>query len=272
MDPRLERLHGILQGVESALIAYSGGIDSLFLTKVAHDCLGKRVIALTAVSPSFPSYELEEAKCLAVSVGVRHLVVGSRELENPQYRANRGDRCFHCKTELYEICWEKAREFGIETVCNGTNRDDLGDFRPGLAAAEKWKVRSPLLEAGLTKQEIRKLAKEIGLPVWDKPPLACLSSRFPPGTEVTEDRLRRIDRIESGLKQLGFKNFRVRFHEPIARIEVGTGEIEKALEREVRSEISRLCHENGFRYAAIDLDGYQMGSVNPQWLSESPKK
>jgi uncharacterized protein len=238
-------------------------VDSFFLAKVARDLLGDRVIALTAVSPSYPSYEMEETKKLALSIGISHLIVETHELDSLEYRANRGDRCFHCKNELYRICWDKARELRVGTILNGTNRDDLSDDRPGLVAAEEWKVRSPLVEAGLTKAEIREISREMGLPTWEKQALACLSSRFPPGTEVTEERLGRIDRIESGLVRLGFRNFRVRFHEPIARVEVGEAEIERFLNPEIRSEISRLCHENGFRYATVDLDGYRTGSMNP---------
>ncbi len=262
MHSKLGELQRILGRLDSALVAYSGGVDSFFLAKVARDCLGNRVIALTALSPSFPSYEREESRRLADSISIRHLFVESHELDRPDYRANRGDRCFYCKSELYEICRQKAQELGIQTILNGTNVDDLGDYRPGLQAAEEYGVRSPLVEAGLTKGEIRALSREMGLPTWEKQALACLSSRFPPGTEVTEERLRRIDRIESGLMQLGFKHFRVRFHEPIARIEVGEGELKKFSDPKIRNQVSRLCHENGFLYAALDLDGYRMGSLN----------
>ncbi len=263
MKSKLERLQILLRGLDNALIAYSGGVDSLFLARVAHDELKNRVIALTAVSPSYPSYELEEAKKNAEQIGIRHLIVESHELNDPNYRANRGDRCYFCKTELYQIAWEKARELGLSWVLNGVNADDPSDYRPGLKAAEELQVRSPLLEVGLTKQEIRELSRELGLPTWDKQALACLSSRFPAGTEVTEERLKRIDEIESGLVRMGFKSFRVRFHEPIARIEVGPEDFEKILSQEIRETISRLCHENGFLYAALDLDGYRTGSVNP---------
>lgn len=262
MHSKLIQLKQILQGLESALIAYSGGVDSAFLAKVASDCLGKRVIALTALSPSYPSYELEETKRLAAAIGIGHIIVRTKELERADYRANLGDRCYYCKSELYEVCWNKAKELGIGTVLNGTNLDDLGDIRPGLEAGKEWSVRSPLVEAELTKREIRELSRELGLSTWDKQALACLSSRFPPGTEVTEERLKRIDRIESGLVLLGFKNFRVRFHEPIARIEVATEELERFLDPQTRAEISRLCHESGFQYATLDLDGYRSGNLN----------
>jgi uncharacterized protein len=262
MTEKLARLRTILGKLDNALIAYSGGVDSVFLAKVAHDVLGDRVIALTAVSPSYPSYELEETKRLAASIGFKHLIVKTDELDRPDYRANKGDRCYHCKTELYEVCKKKADELGIGTILNGTNLDDIGDYRPGLKAAVEGNVRSPLLEAEMTKNEIRQFSKELRLPTWDKQALACLSSRFPPGTEVTEERLRRIDRIESALVELGFKQFRVRFHEPIARLEVGLEEMKKFLEPAIRDKISKLCRENGFLYTTLDLDGYRTGSVN----------
>jgi uncharacterized protein len=262
MHPKLQHLKRILGQLENALLAYSGGVDSVFLARVAFECLGNRVIALTAVSPSYPSYELEEGRRLARAIGIGHIIVQTRELERPGYRANQGDRCYFCKSELYEVCWNKAKELGIGTVLNGTNLDDLGEIRPGLKAGEENGVRSPLVEAELTKKEIRELSRELGLPTWDKQALACLASRFPPGTEVTEERLRRIDRIESGLVALGFKNFRVRFHEPIARVEVAAEELEKFLDPQVRAEVSRLCRENGFQYATLDLDGYRTGNLN----------
>ncbi len=188
MNPKLGRLHEILDGLESALIAYSGGVDSVFLTKVAYQRLGKRVKAVTAVSPSYPTYEREETERIARDIGIDHQVIETRELENPDYRANRGDRCYYCKTELYGLCAEQAKSSGIQWILNGVNLDDLGDYRPGLKAATEWGVRSPLVEAGLTKQNIRDLSRELGLPTWNKQALACLTSRFPPGVEVTAER------------------------------------------------------------------------------------
>lgn len=262
MNPKLGRLHEILDGLESALIAYSGGVDSVFLTKVAYQRLGKRVKAVTAVSPSYPTYEREETERIARDIGIDHQVIETRELENPDYRANRGDRCYYCKTELYGLCAEQAKSSGIQWILNGVNLDDLGDYRPGLKAAEEGGVRSPLVEAGLTKKEIRELSRELGLPTWNKQALACLSSRFPPGVEVTEERLGRIDRIETELVRMGFKTLRVRFHEPIARIEVGCDEFERFLEAGIRETVERICRENGFLYATLDLGGYKTGSLN----------
>jgi uncharacterized protein len=258
MNPKLARLQEILRGLDSALIAYSGGVDS----KIAFDCLGNRVKAITALSPSYPTYEFEETKKMAAEIGIHHEIVRTRELENADYRANRGDRCYFCKTELYQVCADRAEALGLSWILNGVNVDDLEDHRPGLKAADEWKVRSPLVEAGLTKAEIRELSRGFGLRTWDKQALACLSSRFPPGTEVTPERLRRIDRIETELAHRGFKNFRVRFHEPIARIEVGPGDFEKFLNPEIRETIDRICRENGFFYAALDLGGYKTGNLN----------
>ncbi len=262
MNVKLQALKDILGGLESALIAYSGGVDSVFLAKVAYDCLQNRVKAVTALSPSYPTYELEETKRIAREIGIDHVVVETKELENADYRANRGDRCYFCKTELYQVCGEKAKSWGFRWVLNGVNTDDLGDYRPGLKAAEEWQVRSPLVEAGLSKQEIRELSRKMGLSTWNKQALACLSSRFPPGTEVTEERLRRIDRIETELVRMGFKNFRVRFHEPIARIEIGQDEFERFLDAANREKIDRVCRDNGFLYAALDLGGYKTGNLN----------
>jgi uncharacterized protein len=262
METKLKKLREICQGLESVLVAYSGGVDSVFLAHISHETLGGRAVAVTALSPSYPTYELEQTRSLAQRIGIRHILVETKEVENADYRANRGDRCYFCKTELYQICIKKAYELGLRWVINGVNCDDLRDVRPGLQAAQEWNVRSPLAEAGLTKKEIRELSRGMGLPTWDKQALACLSSRFPPGTEVTEERLRRVDRIETGLIRLGFKSFRVRFHEPVARIEVGPEDFGKFFDLSLRQQVSQLCHENGFLYAALDLDGYRMGSLN----------
>ncbi len=262
MHSKLKHLKEILGRFESVVIAYSGGADSHFLAKVAHDILGKRVMSLTALSPSFPSYEKESVRHLVAGLGLPHEFIVTNELDREEYRANQGNRCYFCKSELYEVCWKRAKELGFEIVLNGTNTDDLQEIRPGLKAAQEWTVRSPLVEAGLSKKEIRQLSKELGLETWDKPALACLSSRFPPGTEVTEERLMRVDRVEQGLITLGFRGFRVRFHEPIARIEVDPHDFHRYLNPDVREQVIRLCRENGFHYAALDLEGYQVGSVN----------
>ena len=261
---KFSKLQDILRSFPGVLVAYSGGVDSAFLAKVAYDCLGDRAVALTALSPSYPTYEWEAAQETARWIGIRHLSLQTNELKDPRYRANRGDRCYFCKTELFEVCKDKAHELGIETIVSGVIVDDWGDFRPGLQAGEEQKVKTPLVDAGLTKLEIRERAKKMGLPVWDKPALACLSSRFPPGTEVTEERLKRIDAIETELHRMGFRQFRVRFHEPVARIEVGPEEFARFIESGAREKISEVCRQNGFSFTALDLDGYRMGSVNGQ--------
>ncbi|MBI2083611.1 MAG: ATP-dependent sacrificial sulfur transferase LarE [Deltaproteobacteria bacterium] len=250
---KLEKLQEILNGMGSVLVAYSGGVDSAFVAKVAFDLLGDRAVAVTALSPSFPSYEVADLHHVAKGIGIKHLTVETKELENPDYRANRGDRCYFCKSELYQYLIPKAKELGIQVIVNGTNVDDLSDIRPGLKAAQDYQIRSPLVEAGLTKVEIRALSRELGLSTAEKPALACLSSRFPVGTEVTPERLRRIDNIESGLSELGFKVFRARFHEPIVRIELGQDELARLLVSEVREKVDQLCRESGFAHATIDL-------------------
>ena len=262
MNPKLLRLKAIVREMESVLVAYSGGADSAFLARVAYDLLGAGAVAVTAVSPSFPSYELLETERVAREIGIRHLLVKTDELEDPSYRANQGNRCYFCKSELYRVLKPKAVELQLRHVANGTNCDDLQEVRHGLQAASEQEIRSPLVEAGLTKAELRELSRQLGLSTADKPALACLSSRFPPGTEVTEERLRRIDRIESGLAGLGFKRFRVRFHEPIARIEVDPNEIGRFVDPLLREKIAGLCRENGFIYAALDLEGYRYGNVS----------
>ncbi len=262
MDEKLRKLSAILSEMGSVLVAYSGGIDSALVAQVAHQALGDRAIALTAISPSYPSYELIETKRVVAEIGMRHLIINTNELDNELYRANQGNRCYFCKTELFEVCWSQARKLGIGVVVDGFNQDDLGDVRPGTAAKREQGVRSPLLEAGLGKVEIRRLAKELGLSIWDKPALACLSSRFPVGVEVTPERLARIDALESGLKGLGFKVFRVRFHEPIARLELDPAEISRLTDPIIREQVVQLGQQQGFAHVTVDLAGYQMGGAN----------
>lgn len=265
MDIRVksDRLKAILSEMESALIAFSGGVDSTFLLKVARDVLGaSKVVALTATSPTYPEYEFEESRRLARELGVRQLVFESNELEIPGFARNEPDRCYHCKQELFSLCASKAQELGFSVVLDGSNLDDLGDYRPGRNAAQELEVRSPLVEAGLGKDEIRRLSRELGLPTWNKQPFACLSSRFPYGTEITQERLRQVGRCEMLLKTLGFCGYRVRYHGDSARIEVPPGEFPKFLDAALREKVVEEFKRAGFTYVCLDLQGYRSGSMN----------
>lgn len=244
----------------SALVCYSGGIDSALVLAVARRVLGERAFGLTAVSPSLPASERADAVRIAEALGANHLLVTSNELEREGYRNNGPDRCFHCKSELYEIARAKAAELGVAVVVNGTNTDDLGDHRPGLEAARRAGVRSPLVEASLGKADVRELSRELGIDAWDKPAAACLSSRIPYGTSVTRERLSQIEGFETELKALGLRQVRVRHHETIARIEVGLAEIARVVE--LRERLVEAGKKHGFHYVTLDLAGYRMGSHN----------
>jgi uncharacterized protein len=246
----------------SVLVCYSGGIDSAFVLAVAHAELGARVIGMTAVSPSLSEGEKEDAARIARTLGAEHRFVDSHELERPGYVQNGPDRCFHCKSELYDIAEAKRAEWQLATVVNGTNRDDLGDYRPGLEAAKNAAVRSPLVEVGMTKRDVRRAAQHIGMEIWDKPAAACLSSRIPYGTSVTPERLAQIAGFEAELKALGFRQMRVRWHEKIARIEVALAELELMLAPGVREAAVAAGKKHGFQYVTLDLGGYRMGSHN----------
>ncbi len=258
----LTRLREVVSGLGSVVVCYSGGIDSALVLAVAQEQLGNRAVGLTATSPSLPGRERLDAARIAAVRGAAHEFVDSRELERPGYRQNGPDRCFHCKSELYELAERRRVELGFAFVVNGTNVDDLGDYRPGLEAARLAQVKSPLLEAGLNKRAVRAVAAELGLDVWDKPAAACLSSRIPYGTEVTRERLGRIEGFEEDLRGLGFGQLRVRFHDELARLEFLPADLERAAEPRLRERIVEMGKRHGFRYVALDLAGYRSGSLN----------
>jgi uncharacterized protein len=259
-ETKLEDLKRIIAGMRSAVVAYSGGVDSTFLAAVARDALGDRALAVTGVSPSIPASEVEEAKRLADSIGIAHQLIDTGEMNDPEYVANSPERCFHCKDELYTRLSALARERGFEHVIDGCNLDDTGDFRPGRRAAAGHGVRSPLVEAGLTKDDIRALSRDRGLPTWDKPAMACLSSRIPYGTPVTLDALSRIADAEAYLRSLGVRQLRVRHHGDVARIETDEAGLELLIGR--RAEVVERLKALGYLYVTLDLAGYRTGSLN----------
>ncbi len=276
---KLERLSARIRELGSVLVCYSGGVDSALVLAVAHRELGARAVGMTAVSPSLPEIEQEDAAGIARAIGADHRLVESHEIDDPAYAANNPDRCFHCKSELYRIAEQKRVEWRLERVVNGTNLDDLGDYRPGLEAAARAGVVSPLVDAGFGKQDVRAAAMAIGLGVWDKPAAACLSSRIPYGTGVTRERLRQIGGLERVLRvELGFRQVRVRWHalfsareaeDCIARIEIDAAEMARAAEPAVRERMVAAGKEHGFKYVTLDLGGYRTGSHNEVLVGRS---
>jgi len=262
MDAKFECLTRILAENRGLLVAFSAGVDSTFLLQAAHMALGEKAIALTASSASAPPGEIDAARAFASRLGCRHIVLDSHELNNPSFAQNPVNRCFFCKDELYRICRAEADKLGIETIVDGTNLDDLQDHRPGLKAANEWGVRHPLVEAGMTKEDIRRYSWQLNLPTWDKPSSPCLSSRFPYGTEISLERLKLIGNCELFMKELRFREFRVRYHGDLARLEVGQNEIDRLWERSMRDAIVKRFKELGFRFVTIDLQGFRSGSLN----------
>jgi uncharacterized protein len=262
ISEKLAALRSRLRALDSVLVCYSGGVDSAFVLAVAHQELGPRAVGMTAVSPSLAPAEREDAEAVARLIGCDHRLVESNEIEDPSYVANNPDRCFHCKSELYRIASKKRVDWSLHAIVNGTNVDDLGDYRPGLEAATAAGVISPMVELGFTKADVRAGAALVGLPIWDKPAAACLSSRIPFGTSVTRERLTQIGGFEAALRGLGFRQVRVRYHGELARIEVSLDEMPRAADPIVRSAMVESGKKHGFRYVTLDLGGYRMGSHN----------
>lgn len=262
LHKKKQHLESCLRELGSVAIAFSAGVDSTFLLKVAHDVLGDQAVAVTARSCSFPVRELNEAKAFCEAEGIAHIIVESEELSIQGFCQNPKNRCYLCKHELFTKIRDIAQSRGILYVAEGSNMDDNGDYRPGLIAVAELNVKSPLREAELTKAEIRALSKEMGLPTWDKQSFACLSSRFVYGETITKEKLSMVDRAEQRLLDLGFHQVRVRIHGNIARIEIDQSDFEKMLQPEIREHLNQYLHELGFLYVTLDLGGYQTGSMN----------
>jgi uncharacterized protein len=263
MSPSWDALLDWFRDAGSALVAYSGGVDSTLLARAAHDALGDRAVAVTAVSASLAPAELDEARELAEAMGLTHLLETSSETSLPRYLANDADRCYHCKTELYRICRRVADERGVAVIVNGLNTDDLSDHRPGTRAADEAGVRSPFVELGFDKAAIRGHSRRLGLPTASKPELACLASRFPTGTPITIAGLERVAAAERVVASLGFSQFRVRFHGELARVEVPADEIPRLADDGLRQRLLEGIRGAGFRFVTLDLAGYRRGSSNP---------
>jgi uncharacterized protein len=263
VDKKLERLHAILRGMKKVAIAFSGGVDSVFLTRAAVDVLGAdNVSVYTAVSASYPEREREESERLAASFGVKQYFFETREIDSPVFAANPVDRCYHCKHELYTKLAKLAASMDFAYVLDGSNVDDMSDYRPGLKALEELKIRSPLKEAGLTKEEIRLLSKKQGLPTWNKQAFACLSSRFQYGDSITPEKLKRVEKAEEYLRDNSFSHFRVRDHGSLVRIETGEKEIDLFFDKPFRKRLVEHFKSLGYKFISLDLEGYRTGSMN----------
>ncbi|MDZ7970465.1 MAG: ATP-dependent sacrificial sulfur transferase LarE [Nostoc sp. DedSLP03] len=259
---KLEQLKALFAEMEQALIAYSGGVDSTLIAKIAYDVLGDRALAVTAVSPSLLPEELEDAKIQAATIGIPHKIVQTHEMENPNYTSNPVNRCYFCKSELHDTLKPLALELGYPYVVDGVNADDLHDYRPGIQAAKERGARSPLAEVGLTKVEVRQLSQQLGLPWWDKPAQPCLSSRFPYGEEITVAKLQRVGRGEIFLRKLGWENLRVRSEGDTARIELPPEQIKEFVLTNDLQTLVTAFQDFGFIYVTLDLEGYRSGKLN----------
>jgi len=269
IETRLDRLRAIFVPMKSLIVAFSGGVDSALVLKVAHDVLGARALALTTTSPTMPVEDLDSANAMVALIGARHLVIESNELEVPGYAANPLNRCYLCKGNLFTVCETKAAEMGIEHVVDGLNLDDLHDYRPGIQAASQKGVRHPLVEAELGKAEVRELSRLLGLPTWDRPASPCLSSRFPYGTTITVEGLDKVSRGEQVLRRLGFKLVRVRYHGDVARLELGRDEMHRMLDPELADLVAQEFRRIGFDSVTLDPKGYRSGSLNEGVIAPS---
>ncbi len=262
LEQKRQKLFALLGELDRVLVAYSGGTDSAFLAWAASQVLGDRALAVTADSPSIPESHKRDAAEYARICGFRHEFIPTYEFDNPDYVRNDPDRCYHCKDELFTRLEEVARQRGYQHIIYGVNCDDLGDYRPGQQAAKRHQVKAPLVEAGLSKAEIRELARQAGLPFWDRPAAACLSSRIPYGTAVTPERVKTVERGEEAVRALGFRQFRVRYHGELVRLEFAREELARALDLEMAARLVEIFKPLGFHYVTLDLEGYRQGSLN----------